>query len=229
MLTIWWGTGNNVQIRSNADTWRRILPIRLESPYQNPETRTDVKHPDLPNHVKENRQRYLWAALVLLRGYFVHGLADEIRVGAWGSYPGWSKLVRAAVVWLGLPDPYKAHEALTQVADSATRGLEDLVMGWKEMCEWNKVEGCTARDALDWLAEDLEYKGRTPSAKPRFERLIGAIGELCSTHGRPLPDVRALGYILRSYRGRVVEGHRLDAVKDRKDTQIWTVIGCSKG
>src|SRR5262249_18477757 len=38
-----YGTGNNVIIR--ADTARRICHIRLESPHERPEERTDVKRP----------------------------------------------------------------------------------------------------------------------------------------------------------------------------------------
>lgn len=223
LLTIWWGTGNNVQIRPHADTWRRILPIRLESPHQNPETRTDFKHHDLLAHVALLRVRYMRAALLLLRAHAAYGDAEDIKLSPWGSYPGWSRIVRGAVVCAGLPDPYKAHEALTPMADSTAGGLDGLVHGWRELCEWHKVEGCSIREALDWLSEDLEYKQRTQNASLRFERLIEALQDLCPTNGRQLPDARAVGYALRAYRGRVVDNMSLDTVTVR-GTRRWKIL-----
>lgn len=223
LTIIWWGTGNNVSIRPHADTWRRILPIRLDSPHQNPETRTDFKHPDLLKHVLRERARYTHAALTLLRAFCAFGDSDDLQVPPWGSYPGWSGLVRRAVVWLGLEDPYKAHEALTQQADTTAAGLDGLVHGWREMCELQQVQGCTTREALAWLAEDLEWKGEHSTHQLRFERLLNAVLELCPPHGRPLPDARALGYTLRNYRGRVVDGYALDVLKEKNIGQQWTV------
>lgn len=224
-LTITMGTGNNVQIRAHADTWRRILPIRLESSYQNPETRVDLKRPDLLGHVRMLRARYVRAALTLLRAYAVHADAEDIKVSPWHPYSGWSRIVRGTVIFAGLPDPYKAHEALTPMADSTATGLHGLVLGWRELCDVQGVKGCTARQAIEWIGEDLEYKSRTPSHRLRFEQLLTALQDLCDTRGRQLPDTKTLGYTLRAYRGRIVDGHRLDAVKnDKSEGQVWAVI-----
>lgn len=224
LLTLWWGTGNNVQIRPHADTWRRILPIRLESPHQNPETRTDFKYPDLIAHVKAHRARYVTAALTLLRAYFVHGRGqNDLQISPWGSYSEWSAVVRKTVVWCGLADPYKAHEALTELADTTATGLDGLVQGWKELCELQQVPGCTAREAISWLTEDLEYKARSPGHVLRFETLVEALQQLCHTNGRQLPDARSLGYTLRAYRGRVVDGWRLEQMKQTEGLRFWAV------
>jgi hypothetical protein len=225
LLALWWGTGNNVQIRTHADTFRRILPIRLESPYQNPETRTGFKHEDLIGHVKAHRPRYVWAALTLLRAFFVSGAGPTLKIDSWGSYTDWSSVVRKTIVWLGLDDPYKAHHALTQRSDRTSAGLDMLVMGWKEMLEEQRVESCTTREAWTWLAEDLEMKSRKVISSLRFEMLHEALHEMCKTGGKQLPDTDSIGYAMRQYVERPSNGYRIerDQAKTRSGVIRWTV------
>ncbi len=54
--------------------------------------------------MQENRSDYLSAALTILRAFHVAGRPDQ-RISPWGSFTAWSKLVRGALVWAGLPDP----------------------------------------------------------------------------------------------------------------------------
>jgi hypothetical protein len=54
-LCTWWCTGNNVSVL--GDTARRVCAIRLESPLENPEERTDLHHDDLPAWVRSSRPR----------------------------------------------------------------------------------------------------------------------------------------------------------------------------
>lgn len=224
LLTVWWGTGNNIQFRAGADTARRTLHIRLQSPEQNPETRTDFKHPNLIAHVLSNRPQLVADCLTMLRAHAVAvqaGTAPKLK--SWGSFEGWSQVVRGAIVLAGLPDPLEAHEELAKLADTTASAHADLVHGWREMCEEQRApDGCTAREALEWLKEDLEAREKNMIRELRFSRLHDAIGELCRTNGRPLPDVHGLGYTLRSYRGRVFEGLKLESEgKDSKGGQRW--------
>lgn len=210
LYTIWWGTGNNVQFHSKADTARRTLHIRLLSPDQNPEHRTDFKHPRLGQHILQHRAQLVADCLTLLRWHQIRKAVEPLNLKPWGSFEEWSELVRAAVVAAGLPDPIEAHEQLTQLADTSSHVLGDLVAGWAELCAANGVTGCTGRQAIEWLSEDSEWKARTPGHQLRFIRLRDALAELCPTNGRPLPDARQLGYALRSQRGRVIDGAYLE-------------------
>src|SRR5262249_16255834 len=63
----WWARGNNATV--GADTSRRVLPIRLESPEERPENRTEFRHEDLLAWVRQERRRLLTAALTILAGY----------------------------------------------------------------------------------------------------------------------------------------------------------------
>jgi hypothetical protein len=88
----WFATGNNVAIA--ADTARRIGHIRLDSPCERPEEREGFRHPDLLAWVGAHRVELLTAALTILRGYVAAGRPD-MKLSAWGSFDGWSRLVRA--------------------------------------------------------------------------------------------------------------------------------------
>lgn len=246
LYAVWWGTGNNVQFRAGADTARRTLHMRLLSPEQNPESRTDFKHPNLIAHVLRERPRLVADCLTILRGYAVANQkanggavlplgmdagskeAEALKAAprkSWGSFEGWCAAVRDAIVWAGLPDPILAHEQLAAMADTTATAHEDLVKGWEEMCTAQRSEeGCTIRNALDWLAEDLEYKAKSGGSL-RFSRLLDAIGELAFSSGRALPDVKQLGYCLRTYRGRVVDGLYLETDgRERNGGQKWRVM-----
>src|SRR5262249_5118887 len=126
----WFGTGNNVQLQ--ADTTRRVCHIRMESTDEHPEMKTGFKYPDLRAHVLANRGRLLSAALTILRGWIVagrprHGLAP------WGSYEGWSGVVREAVVFAGLPDPGETRLALQTTADRDAAVMRSILACLEQM------------------------------------------------------------------------------------------------
>jgi hypothetical protein len=97
----WFASANNALVA--GDTARRTCHVRLESPEERPEERQDFRHPDLLQWVGENRSRLLAAALTILRAYCAGGYPD-LELRPWGSFEGWSRLVRSAIVWAGLPD-----------------------------------------------------------------------------------------------------------------------------
>lgn len=223
-FTIWWGTGNNVQFRAGCDTARRTLHMRLLSMEQNPESRTEFKYPNLRKHILVHRGQLVADCLTLLRAWHVERERGASCPRPWGSFEEWSEIVRGAVLFAGLEDPIKAHENLAQLADTSMSSLADLIVGWQELLSAHSTEACTVRQALDWLAEDIEHKQRYPGHSLRFETLRDALAELCSTNGKLLPDARQLGYTLRSYRGRVVRDSYLETTgHNGKEGKQWTV------
>ena len=50
----------------------------------------------------------------------------------WGSFEGWSSLVRSAVVWAGLADLGDTRAELDEV-DTEGNLLSDLLLGWEEL------------------------------------------------------------------------------------------------
>ena len=130
LYVTWFATGNNVHV--GADTCRRICHVRLESGLERPELRKDFRHPRLLDWVRDHRPRLLGAALTLLRAYCVAGMPD-LGLPAWGSFEGWSSLVRNAVVWCGMPDPGETRIELQETSDTEAIAMQLLLTGWQQM------------------------------------------------------------------------------------------------
>jgi len=120
----WYGSGNNVLLA--ADTARRVCHIRLESPLENPEDRSGFQHADIRKHVRQNRPALLAAALTVLRGYIVAGRPDQ-KLKPWGSFEGWSDLVRQSIVWSGQADPGETRTELRETADTESGALRQML------------------------------------------------------------------------------------------------------
>lgn len=213
LLATWYATGNNVSLKQ--DTTRRCLPIRIDSDLERPEHREGFKYPALIAHVRAQRPALLVAALTLLRGYLVAGRPD-VKLAPWGSYEEWSSLVRGAIVWCGLEDPF-AGRVTIETNDEDAANLADLLAGWDEMAREVAPEtrGVTAAAAL-------RYLDQSPS---RFQRLFDAIGAICPGPPGRLPSARQLGNRLAKYRGRVCGGRKLEQLPPRQGERAWTVRG----
>src|SRR5262249_27707687 len=120
----WVATGNNVQLQ--ADTARRCSHCRIETQVERPELQSGFKHPDLRKHVRANRGPLLSAALTILRGWYVAGCPQQ-GLKPWGSFEGWSGVVREAVVFAGLPDPGETRLALQTMADRDAQAVSLLI------------------------------------------------------------------------------------------------------
>jgi hypothetical protein len=148
----WYATGNNVSVA--ADTARRICHVRLESPEEHPEERQDFLRPNLLAWVGENRPRLLAAALTVLRAYCVAGRPDQ-DLPAWGSFEGWSGLVRSAVVWIGLPDPGRTRLLLQDQADSPAEK-------WMRRCCGSRSRSTSAGSIRPPRKPSMSYKVIVP-------------------------------------------------------------------
>lgn len=211
LLTTWFATGNNVQLY--RDLTRRICHIRLQSAEQHPEYR---ELPDIMAEVKANRARYLNAALTLILGWFAAGKPHQA-LKSWGSFEGWSSLIRQIVVWLGEPDPGEVREWLTENADTEALALGALIEGWATLQDrMGKPEGLTVQEAL----KETESCKETVQ---ELQELYEAILALCPGPSKELP--KQLGRRLTHLRDRVVDGRCLSRSERRnKAGMVWTVI-----
>lgn len=212
LLTVWYGTGNNVTFR--GDTARRCLHIRLDSDLEKPESREGFKHPELLPWVHRQRASFAAAALTILRGYCAAG-RPNMGIKSWGSFEGWSSLIRAAIVWAGLPDPASTRAELDEV-DSDSTAVADLLAGWEEIDppNANGNRGSTIAQVLERLRAD--------EGERRYHRLRSALGELCPHPPGQLPTARKVGYALRRFNGRVVDGRKLET-RTAAGNNLWFV------
>jgi hypothetical protein len=205
----WYATGNNVAIA--ADTARRVCHVRLESPDERPEERQGFRHPDLLAWVGQDRAELLAAALMILRGYCAAGRPDQ-SLPAWGSFEGWSELVRSAVVWVGLPDPGETRLLLQAQADVAAESMGIILTCWERLDPDGR--GLTAAEVICQL-----YK-EPPANPPDYHTdLRDALEALLKK-----PDARALGNTLRLYRRRIFDGRFIDQAGTEKRAARWAAF-----
>jgi len=90
--------GNNVDVR--GDLKRRVLPCRLAPDRDDPEHRSDFRHPYLKQWVRENRAELLHAALTIWRHWDAAGRREAgITIG---SFEHWARTVGGALAAAGI-------------------------------------------------------------------------------------------------------------------------------
>lgn len=225
--TLWSITGNNLSF--GRDTIRRTAHIRLESRVERPEERDGFRHADLLEWVRAQRPRLLVAALTLLRAFVVAG-RPAANLKPWGSFERWSAVVRAAIVWVGLPDPALTRHELSESADVERRALVDLLEAWAIL--W--PHGATVAEVLDEVQVDpLQAKPHGPRVDAeRLAVVRDAVAALCGGSA----SRKGIGQRLGKLRGRVVGGRALDATPGRGGIAKWVVrqvedggLGCLGG
>lgn len=202
-------TGNNLQFSS--DIARRTLYIRLASPLENPEDRTDVRHADLRDHIRRHRGELLGAVITIMRAYLLAG-RPVVTEQTWGSYEAWSRLIRQCVVWVGCVDPVVTRQALT-ARDTEASALRLLITSLAGLVA-ERGRGLTSAEII----EAADASGIAPAALVLSE----ALATLCPLPpGKPLTPA-ALGYRLRRYVGRVVGEQSLRSDHSKLGA-LWSV------
>lgn len=196
-------TGNNADIA--ADTARRVLVCRLEPSMERPEERDPgaFKIADLDRWALRHHPRLAVAALTLLRAYVVAGRPRQDL--QWGSFQPWADLVASAIVWAGGPNVLDARATASDDEDETTAAARVLLQHWGRLAP----DGITAAGAIAALYTPEHMRGE--AAPDGFDDLREAIEALAPPKkGGRRPEPRALGYVLRKLRGRVLGGLRLD-------------------
>jgi hypothetical protein len=204
----WFATGNNVVLM--ADTVRRVCHCRLESPEEKPEERTGFKHPDLLAWATRERASLLVAALTVLAAYCKAGWpAQQLR--PWGSYEGWSGLIRGALVWAGQPDPGETRLEANRRMDLSGATLRGLLEGWKQLD--TDGQGLTAAQAVKKLKDN-------PDCATLLREVLAEAFDL-----KPgdLPSAKRLGKKLASMLGRVAGGECFGQREGHGGVKVWGV------
>ena len=139
----------------------------------------------------------------------------------YGSFEGWSSIVREAVVWVGLPDPCLTRTRLVESADTTTDALNQLIAAWQRYDP--SGNGVIISDMLNTLyppmREDTPRDDVSVAMRAALENLVN-----CPPGKVPTP--RQVGNKLRQLRRRVVDGRFLDVVPGRsKQGMVWRLRG----
>jgi len=209
LTTTFFATGNNVMLV--GDTSRRTLHVRLDSPLEHPEERTDFKHPDLLAWIRDQRATLLGAALAILRAYFLAACPD-MKLVPWGSFEAWSRVIRGAIVWIGLPDPAETREELRRTADAEATEIASLLSTLDKLDA--KKTGFTAAELTERMETDPVFNSA----------LIGILRDVCALQIGARIDSRVLGNLFRKVHRRNFGGRKLERLGLNRDgVVIWRV------
>lgn len=196
----WSVTGNNVQV--SGDMARRSIRCFLDSNVENPESRTNFKYHDILQHAKKNRGMYVQAALTIAKAWIDSG-EHIVGLPPLGSFEKWSDIVRSSLIWLGMADP---------VASQAAIKANDAAAIWGTALEamyeiWGKSD-FTAKD----LYNDAFNGIRVGGSQEAHASLTASLEELL---GNTPPSQKSISWIVKKWKGRVVNGYRLDRSDER--------------
>lgn len=203
--TQWLATGNQLAIAGDLRT--RALMCRLDPKMEKPEQRAFAT--DIRVWFTEKRPKLVAAGLTILRAWMVSGVAPGDVVRPWGRFEAWSNMVRSALVWLGVEDPYLSTRFLDD-EDPYRAELLQVLNTWygrfsdEEMTVAVAIEA--ANDALD----------------NRAIVLLEALRTVAGDRGGTV-NARRLGHWLRRHAGRIVEGKKIERGRDKDGAARWRV------
>jgi putative DNA primase/helicase len=197
-------TGNNLTLL--GDLTRRFLVVEIDPQLERPEDRAEFLIPDLRGYLIEQRGILATAAITLLRAFHVANPPRQVKPLA--SFEAWSRWVREALIWLGLPDPcdttVKARDD-----DPERERLGELLVAWHDKF------GSSPKTTAEAIEVAKDSIGGSFLNTPLRAALIEALGS-----EREL-EPAALGYYLRRHDHRLVEDFRFERVARR-----WRVSKC---
>ena len=223
--------GNNLTIP--GDLCRRVLVCGIDPETEHPERR--VFDFDPLERVKEDRGRYLAAALTILRAHFIHRLEMKMRAlfgeaieavaDPLGSYGDWSRWVRDALLWLGQADPVATID-LSKSLDPVTERMATLFHHWVEII--GEGERVTVKDAIakadaaaagadNGTLSDADPFNATSSERSGLLDEFNAVAAPLVRGAGPRVDPRRLGKWLGKHKDRVIGGLRMVLVPEKRD------------
>jgi len=198
----WTATGNNLAFR--GDLAVRALVCRLDARLERPEERSFMIA-DLKGHITEHRHELVAAALTIPRAYVLAGEPDQ-KLKPWGGFDEWSRTVRAALVWSGMPDPCATRQHVIE-DDPDREQAATLLSAWHSEVGADPIQ----------IARLVGLAANTPELRAAL------LGVAAARNDGGQIDPRRLSWWCREWRDRVVSGLVLAKDKDYGKSASWRV------
>jgi len=213
------------QVTARGDMLPRLLSPRIESPLEQPETRSEYRYPDRAGEDRlcawaaAHRPELVADALTLVRAYCAAGRPEVSGLTRWGGFSAWTSLVAAALVWAGAPSPLGARRGLEGDDDPRAAAELALVSGWQFLCSSLGQPSMTASDAIAHLYPPPR-KDEPPDGLDDLRECIQAL-----TSARPgfPPPTDRLSRALRQLKNRPIAGLKLSVEGKSKGIARWQV------
>lgn len=125
--TLWFVTANNLQV--TAELFRRTVRIRLDARTEDPSTRENFRHSDLPVWTRLNRGNLIWACLILVQNWIILGRPAFSRA-ALGSFYSWSTTLGGILQSAGVEGFLENREALRSEINPDRDEWKRFVKAW---------------------------------------------------------------------------------------------------
>jgi len=216
-------TANNATIRS--DTGRRALTLMLAPNVENPELRR-FRIDDICSHTLKERRVLLISAIRILQWHFQNGLPQAAHfrhrdafgndilapVEPFGSFEGWSRVVRQALIGAGLPDPVVTNNDL-KVVDDKKWARRLFIEAWRA---WSPGWQGSANEML---AIVFPKSGDCPEeATGLRDAIVSLVGD-SRKPGSPTPT--ELGNQIREFQGTLFSNCRIESVRHTNTGVRW--------
>ena len=149
------------------------------------------------------------AVLTMMRAYVVAGWPKQ-KIKPFGRFEQWSNLVRSTLVWLGCEDPCESRKSIIS-SDPAHAGLAAVLEAWFEVFD-NTPR--TAAEACSTCVEPLEELSPEMALRDALRAVL--------YNGNISP--RTLGYWLRKYKDRVINGKAITQETVHDNKVAWKVM-----
>ena len=167
-------SGNN--IRASEEIAKRSVPVWLTPNRDDPENRTDFRHPDLPYYVAEQRRDILSALISMV----VRWRDGEKVMGPWpkGGFERWAEIVGGVLMANGLGLWRSNERAWQRAADTTGEDLRALCEAWHAKHTLDRIR---TGDVLD-MVEELGVFPWVMKSKERSGRLVSLARSVLSRH-----------------------------------------------
>jgi hypothetical protein len=201
-------TGNNLRI--GDDLCRRALLSTMDAECESPE----LRHFDvcLPDYIHEHRPALVAAILTILRAWHVSD--TRIGVDPLGSFEGWSRRIREALIWLDCQDP---AETMTAVRDNDPKreALTAIIV------EWDVALG-TGEFTIQQIIDRASALANAYAAAPAFHNALLTVADQRGASHTVSP--MRLGRYLRQNAGKIVNGRVLKSAGIVAGYPYWRLV-----
>jgi hypothetical protein len=194
-------TGNNLVIV--GDLTRRTVSCSLDAGVERPDQRCFSIDPVAT--AKANRSELVAAGLTILKAWL--GCGKNMKPLPFGSFEGWSRRVRSALLWLGQADP--CDTAVKVRADDPNVLALSAVLS-----QWREVLGVGNQHKTQQVIE------RATNFSDFHAALVGVAGE---RNGNKISNKR-LGWWCRRVEGRIIGGLKLQSAGIQHGSQTWSLM-----
>jgi putative DNA primase/helicase len=207
-------TGNHLKIR--ADLIRRVLQSRIDAAQEDPWKRKFKFNPI--ELIRKERGEYVGAVLTILRAYHVSGRTVNFASNC--SYEEWTKLVRGAVVWLGLPDPFESVDMVSK-DDPDKSDMRAIMENWARTMDLHEttvakiVAKACEMDHNSTNGGDITSSFVYPEFHSTLIKVAGKNGFI---------DSARLGYRMREHQDIVIDYRKFTSCGMTKGVTRWKMI-----